>query len=427
MIDLHKAIGKLPIIPKRGFTLPNMHYCGPYNPLNSQLEYNNEGRIAKYKQFPTGKIDRICSQHDVDYTLAKNLKDKHIADQKMINAINKLPHRERQWGTFLVKNIILGKKKLGLGVEDSNKILSEELHKTKRKNFPRRKIIVNHIDEIFAADLVEMQKFAKLNKGFRYLLTCIDIFSKYSWVIPLKDKKGINVKNALQKIFKERSPKFLWTDRGKEFYNKQVQDLLNENNIKLYSTNNSKIKSSVIERFNRTFKNMMYKKFTENNNTIFYNIIDDLVNEYNNKYHSTIKMSPIEGSKKINEKKIKNIYNFDKTKKPGKFKIGDRVRLSLEKNIFEKSYETNWTEEIFVIYDIKYSNVPYYYLKDLNGEKIQGSFYEQELQKTNFKKDDLYTIEKVLKTSNDKAYVKWRNYDSSFNSWVNLDDIKKYL
>ena len=377
---------------------------------------------------------------------------------------------------------------MGLGVEN-NKILSEELHKPRRKKFPRRKIIVNHIDEIFAADLVELQKFAKLNKGYRYLLTCIDIFSKYSWVIPLKDKKGINVKNALEKIFIsqfllsisylfnskctlrfffkrnkgyrylltcidifskyswiiplkdkkginvknalekifiQRSLKFLWTDRGKQFYNKQVQDLLNENNIKLYSTNNYEIKSSVIERFNRNFKNMMYKKFTENNNTIFY-IIDDLVNKYNNKYHSTIKMTPVEGSKKINEKKIKNVYNFEKTKKLGKFKIGDRVRISLEKNIFEKSYDTNWTEEIFIIYDIKYSNVPYYYLKDLNGDKIEGSFYEQELQKTNFKKDDEYIIEKVLKTKNDKAYVKWRNYDSSFNSWVNLDDIKKHL
>ena len=94
---------------------------------------------------------------------------------------------------------------------------------------------------------------------------------------------------------------------------------------------------------------MMYKKFTENNNTIFYNIIDDLANKYNNKYHSTIKMTPIEGSKKINENKIKNIYNFEKkTKKTGKFKIGDHVRISLEKNIFKKSYETNWTEEIFV-------------------------------------------------------------------------------
>ena len=424
-IDIHKAIGKLPIIPKRGFVLPHMNYCGAYNPLDKQLIYDKNGNILKYIQKPSGNTDAICAQHDVDYTLAKNLKDKHIADDKMIKAINELPYNQQQYGTFLVKNIIRSKRKLGLGVENHNKILSEELHKSKRKNYPRRKIIVNHIDEIFAADLVEMQKFAKLNKGYRYLLTCIDIFSKYSWVIPLKDKRGITIKNALQKIFKERKPKFLWTDRGTEFYNKQVQDLLNENNIKLYSTNNSEIKSAVIERFNRTFKNMMYKKFTENNNTIFYNILDELVNNYNNKYHSTIKMTPIEGSKKVNENKIKNIYNFEKTKKPGKFKIGDRVRISLEKNIFEKSYETNWTEEIFEIYDIKYSNVPYYYLKDLNNEKLDGTFYEQELQKT--KQNDLYTIEKILKTNKDKIYVKWRGYDNSFNSWINKNNVTKYL
>ena len=424
-IDIHKAIGKLPIIPKRGFVLPNMNYCGAYNPLKKQLIYDKNGNILKYIQNPTGETDRICSQHDVDYTLARNLKDKHIADEKMIKAINELPYKDQQYGTFLVKNIIQSKRKLGLGVENHNKILSEELHKSKRKNYPRRRIIVNHIDEIFAADLVEMQKFAKLNKGYRYLLTCIDIFSKYSWVIPLKDKKGITIKNALEKIFKQRKSKLLWTDKGKEFYNKQVQNLLNENNIKLYSTNNSEIKSAVIERFNRTFKNMMYKKFTENNNTIFYNILNELVNNYNNKYHSTIRMSPIEGSKKINEKKIKNIYNFEKTTKLGKFKIGDRVRLSLEKNIFEKSYETNWTEEIFEIYDIKYSNVPYYYLKDLNNEKLDGTFYEQELQKT--KQDDLYTIEKILKTNKDKIYVKWRGYDNSFNSWINKNTVTKYL
>ena len=424
-IDIHKAIGKLPIIPKRGFVLPHMNYCGAYNPLEKQLIYDKNGNILKYIQKPSGNTDAICAQHDVDYTLSKNLKEKHIADEKMIKAINELPYKDQQYGTFLVKNIIRSKRKLGLGVENHNKILSEELHKPKRKNYTRRKIVVNHIDEIFAADLVEMQKFAKLNKGYRYLLTCIDIFSKFAWVIPLKDKKGITIKNALQKIFKQRKCKFLWTDRGTEFYNKQVLDLLNENNIKLYSTNNSEIKSAVIERFNRTFKNMMYKKFTENNNTIFYNILDELVNNYNNKYHSTIKMSPIEASKKINEKKIKNIYNFEKTKKPGKFRIGDRVRLSLEKNIFEKSYETNWTEEIFVIYDIKYSNVPYYYLKDLNGEKLQGTFYQEELQKT--KQDDLYTIEKILKTNKDRILVKWCGYDNSFNSWINKNTVTKYL
>ena len=135
----------------------------------------------------------------------------------------------------------------------------------------------------------------------------------------------------------------------------------------------------------------MYKKFTENNNAIFYNIIDKLVNKYNNKYHRTIEMTPVEASKKINESKVKQIYNFEKRNKIAKFKIGDHVRISLNKNIFEKSDETNWTEEIFVIYDIRYSNVPYYYLKDLNNEKLDGTFYEQELQKTNL---TLYVIEK---------------------------------
>ena len=105
-IDIHKAIGKLPIIPKRGFVLPNMNYCGAYNPLDKQLIYDKNGNILRYIQNPTGKTDEICAQHDVDYTLAKNLKDKHIADEKMIKSINNLPYKDRQYGTFLVKNII---------------------------------------------------------------------------------------------------------------------------------------------------------------------------------------------------------------------------------------------------------------------------------------------------------------------------------
>ena len=105
-IDIHKAIGKLPIIPKRGFVLPNMNYCGAYNPLDKQLIYDKNGNILRYIQNPSGKTDEICAQHDVDYTLAKNLKDKHIADGKMIKAINELLYNQQQYGTFLVKNII---------------------------------------------------------------------------------------------------------------------------------------------------------------------------------------------------------------------------------------------------------------------------------------------------------------------------------
>ena len=433
-IDIHKVITGNPITKNllkpwgsnKEKTIFNK-YTGPGNPIEKQVDFHPyTGQIYKVNDPPSSNNDRCSMFHDIKYTVAENIgrdskdiKSKKLeADKEWLNCF-----KPRSPWDIAAYTAIKGKKTLGLGVENDNKILSKELHKPKRKNYLRRKIIVNHIDEIFAADLVEMQKFSKINKGYRYLLTCIDIFSKYAFVIPLKDKKGITIKNALQKIFNKRKPKFLWTDNGKEFYNNQVNDLLEKNNIKLYSTNNSEIKSSVIERFNRTLKNIMYKKFTENNNTIFYNIIDKLVNEYNNKYHRTIKMTPVEASKKINENKIKQIYNFEKTNKIAKFKIGDHVRISLNKNIFEKSYETNWTEEIFVIYDIKYSNVPYYYLKDLNDEKLDGTFYEQELQKTNL---TLYVIEKIIKTKNDKLFVKWRGYNNSFNSWINKKDVIKY-
>ena len=307
-IDIHKVITGNPITKNlskpwgsnKEKTIFNK-YTGPGNPIEKQVDFHPyTGQIYKVNDPPSSNNDRCSMFHDIKYTVAENIgrdsKDikskKFEADKEWLNCF-----KPRSPWDIAVYTAIKGKKTLGLGVENDNKILSKELHKPKRKNYVRRKIIVNHIDEIFAADLVEMQKFSKINEGYRYLLTCIDIFSKYAFVIHLKDKKGITIKNALEKIFKKRKPKFLWTDNAKEFYNNQVNDLLEKNNIKLYSTNNSEIKSSVIERFNRTFKNMMYKKFTENNNTIFYNIIDKLVNEYNNKYHRTIKMTPVEASK----------------------------------------------------------------------------------------------------------------------------------
>ena len=208
-IDIHKTIGKLPIIPKKGFTLPNMNYCGPYNPLNKELIYDKNGNILKYIQKPTGKIDEICSQHDVDYTLAKNLQDKHKADKKMINAINELPYKNQQYGTFLVKNIIKSKRILGLGNNFTMEGLSNELNKPTINKFPRKKVIVNHINEIHSTDLVDMQRYSKINKGYKYIFTNIDIFSKIAYAYPIKSKKIQDVKPCFQKIFKNNKPKFI--------------------------------------------------------------------------------------------------------------------------------------------------------------------------------------------------------------------------
>jgi len=165
------------------------------------------------------------------------------------------------------------------------------------RKFQRRNVYVNDIDNIYAADLVDMLAFSKYNKGVKYLLTAIDIFSKYGWMIPLKNKTVTDVASALQKLFKERNPKKLWVDKGKEFYNKHVQQL-----VELYSTENEE-KSSVVERWNRTMKGKMFKYFITNSSRKYIDILDEFVNRYNNTIHSSIKMTPTEASKKRKRKR----------------------------------------------------------------------------------------------------------------------------
>ena len=423
-IDIHKAIGKLPIIPKKGFVLPNMNYCGPYNPLNKQLIYNKDGRILKYIQGATGEIDRVCSQHDVDYALSKNLQDKHKADEKMIKAINEIPFKDQQWGTFLVKNAIRSKRKLGLG-NFTMTDLSEELNKPTINKFPRKKIIVNHINEIHSCDLVDMSQYVKMNKGYKYIFTNIDVFSKIANAYPIKSKKIEHIKPCFQKIFKNNKPMKIWCDKEPSFLSKEMQKFFKDNNVKIYNTN-SHLKAVVIERFNRSLRELMMKHFTKNNNTIWYSILPKLIKIYNNRYHNTIKMKPSQVNKN-NEKYIKeNIYDYNKTSKIPKFKINDIVRISLKRReLFDKpSSNIKWSEELFKIHSINRSNVITYKIKDLNNNIIDGIFYEKELQKS--KNDGIYIIEKIIKKNKNKYFVKWRNYSNDFNSWIDKDDIIKY-
>ena len=162
-----------------------------------------------------------------------------------------------------------------------------------------------------------------------------------------------------------------------------MQQFFKDNNVKIYHTN-SHLKSVVIERFNRSLRELMMKHFTKNNNTVWYNILPKLIKTYNDRYHSTIKMKPIQVNKS-NEKYIKeNVYTYDKTSKNPKFKINDLVRVSLKRrSIFDKpSSNIKWSEELFKIHSINKSNVITYKIKDLNDEIIEGIFYERELQKT---------------------------------------------
>ena len=189
-----------------------------------------------------------------------------------------------------------------------------------------------------------MQSLSKFNKGIKYLLCAINLFSKYAWVIPLKDKKGTSIVNAFQKIILEgRKQNKIWVDQGSEFYNKSFEDFLKINNIEMYSTYKEG-KSVVAERFTRTLKNKILKHMAAISKNIYFDVLDDIFNKYNNTVHRTIEINPIN----VTDHSYAE-YNEDSNKRNPKFKVGDHVRISKYKNIFAKGYVSNWSEEMFVI------------------------------------------------------------------------------
>ena len=204
---------------------------------------------------------------------------------------------------------------------------------------------------------------------------CYRLISNYAFIVPLKDKKEISIVNAFNKIIKQsnRKPNKIWVDQGSEFYNRIFKKWSSDNDIIMYSTFNEG-KSAVAERFMRTLKNKLYKHMTATGKNIYYDVLDDGVNEYNNTKYNTIKKKPIDVGDN------KRVYIDEHNEKDSRFKVGDRVRVSKFKNIFAKGYTFNWSKEIFIVNKIN-DTVPYtYILKDLNDEEIIGSFYDKELQ-----------------------------------------------
>ena len=240
-----------------------------------------------------------------------------------------------------------------------------------------------------------MQLISKFNKRFRFLLCVIDIFSKYAWVIRLKDKKDITIANAFQKILSESKRKLnkIWVDKGSKFYDRSVKSWLEKNGKDIYSTHNEG-KSVIAERFMRTLKNKIYKYMLSMSKNVYIDKLDDIVNKYNNTCHSTIKKKPVDVKSSTYIDSSKEINKNDP-----KFKIGDIVRISKYKNIFAKGYVPNWSEDVFVVKKVK-NTVPWtYVISDLKGKETVGTFYENELQKTTEKE---FRVEKEMKKKVDK-------------------------
>ena len=193
-----------------------------------------------------------------------------------------------------------------------------------------------------------------------------------------------------------------------------MKSCLQDHDIAMYSTHNEG-KSVVAERFIRSIKNRIYKYMTFISKHVYIDKLDDIVDEYNNIYHRTIKMKPIDAKNNTYIKIDKEVNDNDP-----KFKVGDHVRTSKYKSIFAKGYTPNWSEEVFVIKEIK-NTVPWtYVINDVNGQEIIGKFYEKELQKLDQQE---FRIEKVIRKKGDKLYAKWKGYDNSFNSCIDKIDL----
>lgn len=311
------------------------------------------------------------------------------------------------------------------------------LHRPVRRKFPRLHYNVTNIDDLWEADLIDLRNLKSYNDGYSYLLTVIDVLSKFVWVEPLRDKTAGCVIKAFRQIFSRnggRLPVYLQTDKGKEFIARPVQNFLKEKDIRFRVTRNPDIKASIVERFNRTLKERMWRYFTHKNTRRYFDVLQDIVHAYNHTRHSTIKMQPAVVTRENARSACENMkrrWGSDKEKKKkrgrkqkAKYRVGELVRVSRAKATFEKGYEAKWSEEIFRIHRVLEWRKPRVYeLSDLSGEVIDGIFYEQELaQVIKDLHGEEFIVDRVIKSrgrgNNKQLLVSWQGYPSKFNSWI---------
>ena len=314
--------------------------------------------------------------------------------------------------------------------------VSNELHHQVVRHFTRRKVVALRTDQIWAMDLVDMQEWEKQNNGEKYILCIIDVFSKYAWCVPLPDKKAPTVLKAFKNVIKQskRKPAKVWCDNGSEFYNELFKAFLDDNEMTMYSTYGEH-KSVVVERFNRTIKTWLWKYFTAKHTRNWVDTLEQLTDFYNRQKHRSIKMTPTEACKPKNHQEVfNNLYqkqlntelnSIEDLPKP-KFRVGDVVRISRMKEIFEKGFHDNYSRETFTVSVVNKTNPITYTLKEHNGQELEGSFYEQEMLKTT--EPDFYEVEEVLKTrkKNGKTqhFVKYLGWPKKYNSWVDAENLR---
>ena len=278
--------------------------------------------------------------------------------------------------------------------------IAKEITTPARKNYETRKVISNYPNEIWSSDLCQLDKIADENDKYTFLLCVVDCFTRYAWIVPLKSKTDKAVLDAFKEIVKSNNniyPKYIWTDQGAEFKNKLINKWYKDHNIERYSTYGNS-KSAIVERFNRTMKSIMWKWLLSHRTYRYIDSLPELLDIYNKRIHRSIKMTP-EQAHKLDEEGIQKLWihqysDIKPNKHEPKFKIGDIVRVNLAKDTFKKSYEGNFSQTLYRITK-QLNTTPWTYnIETLDGEEVEGGFYELELLKSESTGNENYLVGK---------------------------------
>ena len=326
-------------------------------------------------------------------------------------------------------------KRLGIGKKEAEKTLISKdgytLHREAKRKFHRRKVVATTINSQWQLDLMEVENFdASSNDNIRYILFAIDVVSRKVYGVPLKRKTAIDTLNGIKTLFKQAkaTPQCIQSDKGREFKNKRLVKFLQEKGIKMFSSEDNVMKSSIIERFNRTIRKAIAMYRTEKNTKRYIDKLQDFIDSYNNSYHRSIHMAP----NQVNQSNVvtalyHNLKPPPDDTKNNALQIGDYVRLLGTKTKFEHGYDILWTEQVFRIISVLSTVPTTYKIADLSGEEVKGSWYKQELQKV--AKPEKFHWEKKLayRTRNGQREVKikWLGYESpKFDTWEKLADFE---
>jgi hypothetical protein len=316
------------------------------------------------------------------------------------------------------------------------KQLAYSLHKPARHKFVRNHTYVANVDQQWQADLADMQAIAHDNDGYHYILTCIDILSRYAWVVPVKSKSSKDMLIAMKRLFRTahpRRPQRLQTDKGKEFFNANVSDYLRTQNVHHFASQSDQ-KASVVERFNRTLKSRIWTYFTANNTKRYIDVLNDITFAYNNSVHRSIRMRPSDvDNEQAAQKAWYHLFyhttSVGSSKRKQPLPVNQRVRITKWKGNFEKGYVPNWSREHFTVSRHTQHPQSLYNIRDASGEPIEGAFYDTELQAVSRNRLE---VERVLQhrgrrgSAQHQVFVKWRGWPDKFNRWIPHRDLTKY-